>query len=200
LGIDEAGRGPVIGPLVVAGVLVDEAGLTRLIELGVRDSKALSRRSRTKLAPQIVQLAEVRSSVIPANRLEKNLNDVELQAMAELIAELKPDRVYFDVPAHPRGVSHYCQRLRELIGPGPGLIGENRADQRYPIVSAASIIAKHLRDEAIELLKKRYGDFGWGYPAEPKTREFLERWYREHGALPSCVRMKWRTARRLLTR
>lgn len=198
LGIDEAGRGPVIGPLVVAGASGTEGTLKHLVALGVRDSKALSRQRRTRLASQIARLAQVRSIVIPANRLEESLNWIELEAAAQLITEVEPDLVYFDVPAHPRGVRNYCHRLRELIGPGPELIGENHADQRYPIVAAASIIAKVRRDEEIELLRREYGDFGWGYPIEPKTREFLERWHDKHGKLPQCVRMKWITARRLL--
>ncbi len=198
LGIDEAGRGPVIGPLVVAAVSADEAGLERLIELGVRDSKALSRQRRQELAPQIAGIARVRSVTIPVERLEENLNDVQSQAMAQLISYFRAELVYFDVPTNPLGISRYCQRLRELVGPGPQLVGENRADQRWPIVGAASIMAKVKRDEAIQELHREYGDFGWGYPGEPKTREFLKRWYEGHGELPGCVRMKWITAKRLL--
>jgi len=198
LGIDEAGRGPVIGPLVVAGVLSDNQ--ERLRQIGVRDSKALSRKRRGELAPQIAQVAQVRTIVIPAGKLEENLNlnDVELGAMTELIGELAPELVYFDVPAHPRGVERFCRRLQQLIGPGPELIGENGAERRWPVVAAASIIAKVERDRAVLELHKEYGDFGWGYPSEPKTRAFLERWYKEHGEFPPCVRRKWKTARRLV--
>ncbi len=202
LGIDEAGRGPVLGPLVIAGVLADEAGITALIGLGVRDSKALTRQRRARLAPQIAQLAEVRTILIPAERLEEDLNDVELRAMADLIGELRPNSVYFDAPAHPQGVAGYRRKLRELVGlrlhlPGPELFGENQADRKYPIVSAASIIAKVERDRAILELHKEYGDFGWGYPSEPKTLKFLEEWYRRHRCFPPCARAKWRTLRRL---
>jgi ribonuclease HII len=200
LGIDEAGRGPVLGPLVIAGVMADEAGIAALAELGVRDSKALSRKRRTELALKIVQLARTKAITIPADRLEENINEVELQAMADLIGALRPEVVYFDVPAHPRGVGGYCRKLRELVGlkvPAPMLIGENHADRRYPIVAAASIVAKVERDRAILKLHEEYGDFGWGYPSEPKTRRFLEGWYRRHGRFPSCARAKWRTLRRL---
>lgn len=197
LGLDEAGRGPVLGPLVVAGVMTDEAGIAALTALGVRDSKALSRKRRAVLAPRIARLAEARAVAIPADRLERNLNEVELVAMASLIGALRPDAVYLDVPAHPRGVASYCRRLRELVGPGAlAIIGENRADRKYPIVSAASIIAKVERDRAVLALHEEYGDFGWGYPAEPKTRNFLESWYRQHGRFPPCARAKWRTLQR----
>ncbi|MFQ6117198.1 MAG: ribonuclease HII [Candidatus Bipolaricaulia bacterium] len=196
LGIDEAGRGPVIGPMVVAAVLTTDQDELR--RLDVRDSKALSRKRRGELAPQIARVARVRAIVIPATELEENLNDIELGAMTELIGELAPELVYFDVPAHPRGVERFRRRLRELIGSGPELIGENHADNRWPVVAAASIIAKVRRDEEVLRLREKYGDFGWGYPSEPKTREFLERWYREHGDFPPCVRRKWKTARRLV--
>lgn len=193
LGIDEAGRGPVLGPLVIAGVLTDEAGLAALAMLGVRDSKALSRKRRAELAPRIAQIARTKAVAIPADRLEENLNEVELQAMADLISDLQPDVVYFDVPVHPGGVKGYCHRLRELVGPGPELFGENRADRKYSIVAAASIVAKVERDRAVLALHEEYGDFGWGYPSEPKTRNFLESWYRQHGRFPPCARAKWRT-------
>lgn len=198
LGIDEAGRGPVIGPLVVAGVLIEAQDQERLLSLGVRDSKALSRPRRAELAQEIIQIAQVQTISIPAERLEENLNEIELQAMASLIRELRPDEVYFDVPAPPRGVTRFCQRLRELVGPQPELFGENHADERWPVVAAASIVAKVERDKAILGLHERYGDFGWGYPSERKVREFLRRWHREHGDLPPCVRRKWRTVQRLL--
>jgi ribonuclease HII len=198
LGIDEAGRGPVLGPLVVAGVLVASQDGERLKRLGVRDSKALSRKRRAELAPKIAELTLVRFIAISPERLEKNLNRLELEASVQLVVELQPDLVYLDVPTHPRGVAGYCRKLQELIGPQIRLIGENHADQRYPIVSAASIIAKVQRDEAIEKLRQEYGDFGWGYPGERRTRDFLRKWYREHGGLPPCARLKWKTVRNLL--
>ena len=200
LGIDEAGRGPVIGPLIVAGVLIEGEDEPLLKQLGVRDSKALSRRRRSELTPRISEIARVRTVIIPAERLEEkeDLNDTELRAMARLIAELKPDKIYLDVPAHPRGVERFRRRLKELVGPGPELFGENRAEQRWPVVAAASIVAKVKRDEEVSKLHKKYGDFGWGYPSERKVREFLERWYREHGDLPPCVRRRWKTVEKLL--
>lgn len=198
LGIDEAGRGPVLGPMVVAGVLIASEDEERLRRLGVRNSKALTREHRAQLAPRIGQLARCRSIVISPERLKKNLNQVELEASAQLIIELQPDLVYLDVPTHPRGVAHYCRQLQELIAPQIRLRGENHADQRYPIVSAASIIAKVERDRAILELHKEYGDFGWGYPSERRTRDFLRRWHLEHGGLPPCARTNWKTVRDLL--
>jgi len=118
--------------------------------------------------------------------------------MAELIRTLRPDEVYLDIPAPPRGVERFRSRLRALTGPGPKLFGENRADERWPVVAAASIVAKVKRDEEVLKLHRRYGDFGWGYPSERKVRELLARWCREHGDLPPCVRRKWKTVRQFL--
>ena len=126
------------------------------------------------------------------------MNEVELKAMASLICEFKPDEVYFDVPAPPGGVVRFCQRLQELISSRVRLFGENHADRQWPVVAAASIIAKVERDKAILELHEHYGDFGWGYPSERKVREFLKRWYHKHGDFPPCVRRKWRTVKQLL--
>jgi ribonuclease HII len=71
----------------------------------------------------------------------------------------------------------------------------HQADAIYPVVSAASIIAKVRRDELIEELKKELGiDFGSGYPSDPKTKEFLIKWGKKHsGKFPEIVRQSWQT-------
>ena len=204
LGIDEAGRGPVIGPLVIAAVLVEEGQLQRLEELGVRDSKRIPRPQRTALAAEIRKFCQVLCKKIPPAALDRaSLTEVELRAIAELIAASipSPEVVQLDAPVPPRAIPRYAEELRARLPRrlhSVKLQLENRADERYLTVSAASIVAKVERDEAILRLHERYGDFGWGYPTEQKVREFLERWYREHGSFPACVRRKWRTAQRLL--
>jgi len=208
LGIDEAGRGAVIGPLVLAGVLIEApdaaAANSQLRALGVADSKRLTREARAALAPKIRELvAGIEVLAIEPAQLERNLTQIELEAAARLIAALRPHLVYLDVPAPPRGVAGYLARLRSQLFQLAGnmslrhcrIIGENRADARYPIVSAASIIAKVERDRAILELHEEYGDFGWGYPGEPKTRRFLREWQERHGSFPGCVRTRWRTVR-----
>ena len=199
LGIDEAGRGCVIGPLVVAGVVIPHEKCGELGELGVRDSKRLSRSRRALLAPQIERLAQrVIVLEIGPGDLEENLTEVELRAMAQIIRESRAKRVYLDLPVGPTAHKGFLEALCSATAQKPfELIAENKADARYPIVSAASIIAKVVRDRAIEKLRQQYGDFGWGYPSELKTRAFLKEYYERTGRFPDCVRRKWRTLQRL---
>jgi len=199
LGIDEAGRGPVIGPLVVAGVLLEEGREEELIALGVRDSKALPRGKRSELLPHIERLAQaVERVTIPACDLDGNLTQIELRATVRIIQKLKPDRVILDAPVGPRAIPAYREALRELLSFPCELIVENGADARYPAVAAASIVAKVCRDREILKLRARYGDFGWGYPSEPKVRRFLREWYAENGSFPEFVRTRWATAQRIV--
>ncbi len=200
LGIDEAGRGPVIGPLVLAGVLIDEARLDRLVQLGVKDSKQLRRSRRDALFPEVMTIArKSRLLTIPARKLDGNLTQIELKGMAQLIRRLRPAAVYLDAPVPPRGIAHYVRALRSLVGDNAlEIIAENKADEKYAVVSAASILAKVHRDQVIEQLRSEYGDFGWGYPSERKTQQFLKHWYAKHGAFPECVRYRWNTVQRLI--
>lgn len=202
LGLDEAGRGCVIGPLVVAGVVISQENLEKLSTLGVRDSKRLSRSRRALLAPQIERIAQrVIVLEIGPSDLEENLTEVELRAMAQIIRESRAECVYLDLPVGPAARDRFIQALGEMVGQGQwsrrSLVAENKADAQYPVVSAASIIAKVYRDRAIEKLRQEYGDFGWGYPSEPKTRAFLKAFYERTGRFPDCVRRKWRTLRKL---
>lgn len=202
LGIDEAGRGCVIGPLVVAGVVISDENWGKLTELGVRDSKRLSRSRRALLATQIERLAQrVIVLEIGPSELDENLTDVELRAMGQIIRESMAEQVYLDLPVGPLARDGFIQALQERVGGGEGdrrsLVAENKADAKYPIVSAASIIAKVYRDRAIEKLRQEYGDFGWGYPAEPKTRAFLREFFARTGHFPDCARRKWHTLQRL---
>ncbi|MFN4218408.1 MAG: ribonuclease HII [Candidatus Bipolaricaulia bacterium] len=227
LGIDEAGRGCVIGPLVVAGVVISDENWEKLTELGVRDSKRLSRSRRALLATQIERLAQrVIVLEIGPSELDENLTDIELRAMGQIIRESRAEQVYLDLPVGPLARDGFIQALRErALTPGPshphpsvpsplrgrgegvrgrmpegrgeGLVAENKADAKYPVVSAASIIAKVYRDRAIEQLRREYGEFGWGYPAEPKTRAFLREFFARTGRFPDCARRKWRTLHRL---
>jgi ribonuclease HII len=199
LGIDEAGRGCVIGPLVVAGVLISEGQLKVLRQLGVRDSKTLTRTRRAVLYGQIERVIKESFTVeIPPGALEENLTQVELKAMAQIISGSTADQVYLDLPVWSGAGKGFVRTLRSALGYRElDLIAENRADETYPVVSAASIIAKVTRDRAIERLHKQYGDFGWGYPSEQKTRAFLSEYYTRHRRFPECARAKWQTLRNL---
>ena len=200
LGVDEAGRGPAIGPLVVAGVLIDASAEARLKDLGVRDSKDLSSERRRAMVEGIREIAqESRIIAFAPVQLNDNLNAVELSAIVRLVDGLAPDALYLDAPVGPRAIPAFVEMLqRHRRSSELTITAENKADARYPVVAAASILAKVYRDAAIERLHEIYGDFGSGYPADPKTTHFLNRWYDNHGSFPACVRTRWGTVRNIV--
>jgi len=204
-GVDDAGRGSVIGPLVIAGVLLDEKDLQRLSDLGVKDSKRLSRRRREKLDEEIKKLAlkyhviklspaEIDKVVRSGRKLHK-LNRLEAQTMAKVIENLQPDIAYVD--ASDVLAERYKYHIMEHLSFNVKIISEHKADVKYPIVSAASIIAKVERDRVISELKVKYGNIGCGYATDPKTLEFLEKWMRKFGYYPDFVRVSWKTVKRI---
>ncbi len=202
-GADEAGRGPVFGPMVLCGVLLDERMLEGLKAAGVRDSKLLTPRRREALAKLIAQKAakceiiELAPAEIDESRLDKKINLNELEAMnfARILDRLKPNIAYVDStdpnPAMFKG------RIQRYLRTKPKLVIENFADRKYVIVAAASIVAKVRRDQRIAELRERYGNLGSGYSSDPRTIAFLKRWVREHGKLPEFARRSWETAQRI---
>lgn len=197
LGIDEAGRGPVIGPLVMCGVLCEELKLNKLKKVGVKDSKLLTPERRETLVPIIKNIiSDFKIIKIPPDVLDNNnLNELELKTSADLINALKPQKVILDTPVPYSKANEYCAKIKKLIScQKPDILGEPHADTNYPIVGAASILAKVERDAEIKKLHKKYGDFGSGYPADPKTYEFIKQWNR----FPEIVRRKWDTCKEIL--
>lgn len=204
-GVDDAGRGSTIGPLVIAGVLLDKKNLPRLTRLGVRDSKQLSPGKRERLAEEIEKIAlkhhviklspaQIDKVVETGKRLHK-LNWLEAQTMAKVISTLQPDVAYVD--AADVLADRFRTDIVENLEFKVQIISEHKADVTYPIVSAASIIAKVKRDQAISELRDAYGDFGCGYATDPKTLQFLENLISELGSYPDFVRKSWKTAKRL---
>jgi len=204
-GIDEAGRGCVIGPLVVAGVLAKEENLLALASLGVKDSKLLTAKKREALVPEIVRLAEkyVVLKVSPSEidrfvesqrRLHK-LNRLEAETMAKIVTELEPDLVYVD--AADVMEKRFGQHIIDASTFKTRIISEHKADRNYPIVSAASILAKVERDASVEALRGDFGNFGTGYLTDPRTTAFLESWIKYHDDYPECVRKSWKPAKQV---
>jgi len=198
LGIDEAGRGAVIGPLVVAGALAEEKDLQKLKELGVRDSKELTPKRREALFLEIkkilktAKLVEVQPQEIDSNKLSGgNLNELEAKKMASIINELKPDEVFVD--AVDSIEKNFVARLKIHLRVDTKITAEHAADKKYPIVSAASILAKVTRDSRIGELKGLYGEIGSGYPSDGVTKNFLRDWLKKHGSFPRVVRKTWGT-------
>ena len=200
VGVDEAGRGPVIGPLVVAGVAVESD--VPLRHLNVRDSKKLSPERREALAPEIEKVSTYELVVIPAERIdvmrsEMSLNDFEAKLFAEVIDKLRPETAYVDAADVDELEFKRCVR-RELAF-DVEIVSQHNADELFPVVSAASILAKVCRDREMRLIEDEIGlHIGSGYASDTDTIAFLERWIRQHGSLPPHTRASWDTARRLL--
>ncbi len=205
VGVDDAGRGAVVGPLVIAGVLIEDEDLLSLTDMGVKDSKSLSPDKREYLAGKIKKLAvewhvvnlspkEIDQVVKIGRKLHK-LNRLEAQTMAKVIEALEPDVAYVD--ASDVLADRFGRHIAEELTFKVQIVSEHKADQKYPIVSAASIIAKVERDKAVSMLQQKYGNLGCGYPTDPKTLEFLEKWIKEFGSYPDFVRKSWKPAKRL---
>ncbi|MEM3374766.1 MAG: ribonuclease HII [Candidatus Woesearchaeota archaeon] len=190
-GIDEAGRGPVIGPLVLAGISLNEKDENKLIEINVKDSKLLTKKDREILFKKILSVVKdykiitLTPEIIDAHLKSEasNLNILEAKTTAEIINFLNPDKVIIDLPDknQKRYQSYIIEKLNEPIKEKIKqksfiLITEHKADFNYPVVSAASILAKVTRDKYIENLKEIFKqDFGSGYPSDPKTIDFIKK-------------------------
>jgi len=200
-GIDEAGRGPVIGPMVIAAVVVDERNVSKLEELGVKDSKKLTPKRRERLFDEIIALLEdyVILELWPEeiDSRQGTLNEFEVENFVKALNSLKvrPDVIYID--AADVKEARFGEDIRKRLDFEAKIIAEHKADDKFVPVSAASIIAKVTRDRAIEKLKERYGEIGSGYPSDPRTRTFLEEYYREHGEFPPIVRRSWKTLKKI---
>jgi len=207
-GVDEAGRGCVIGPLVVAGTLFHEEVVDELAAMGVRDSKKLTPRKREALEPQIKEIAhrwgvfelQPRAIDVVVNRgvVLRKLNYLEAMAMAKVIRDLSPDVAIVD-PADVV-VDRYVRQIKRVLPSSVEVHSENKADDKFPVVSAASIVAKVRRDEIIRGLREEYGDFGSGYCSDRKTVSFLESWFEENEACPPFIRGSWAPVKRIRAR
>jgi ribonuclease HII len=210
LGIDESGRGPVIGPLVMCGFMLSEDKLGRLKEMGVKDSKLLTPQRRSTLYQKLKELADdwapIKLTAMDIDKLrsESNLNKIEIRHMQELINTMKPDIAIIDAieanTAKFRAtvLAGLKPELKEREKSGEfELICKNFADRDYPIVGAASIMAKVIRDAEVRKLAKEHGSFGSGYSSDPRTMKFLKDWLAKHKEFPHFVRRSWVTAKEL---
>lgn len=216
-GVDEAGRGPVLGPLVVAAVLVESDRSLR--KLGVKDSKLLTPKKREELEPAIRKLAlRVETRIVPAEELnvrmpKQNLNEIEVDAFAELL-----QRIFHAPPPRKRPLKEGAPALTAVLDAcdvNAERFGHNvakrvthtcaihamhEADARHPIVAAASIVAKVERDRLMRLLHAEHGPCGSGYSHDVITQEWLKGYVATNKRLPPFARREWETARRLIPR
>ena len=196
-GIDEAGRGPVIGPMVMSIVLIDVKDNDKLKKIGVKDSKLLTMDKREFLYEKIKKIAKetytIKTSAKEIDTLRKrySLNFIELKITSKLINKLKekPDYIYVDCPQI--STDKYKNNLYALIDYDTKLIVENKADLNYLCVSAASIIAKVERDNCIKEYEKELNlELGCGYPHDEKTINALTKLEK---LKPEIIRKSWQT-------
>lgn len=197
-GIDEAGRGAVMGPLVVCGASFDEEKVALLRKIRVRDSKELSPRRREQLAKAIEKIAKdimvmkISPCVIDNRKAEGlNLNSMEAMKFADIINYLKPDKVFVDSPDVNTG--RLRDFIKKMLKQETEVVAEHHADKNHPEVSAASIVAKVERDKEIAELIKKHGPLGSGYPSDERTIRWLNYWMKNNKALPDFVRRSWVT-------
>ncbi len=204
-GVDEAGRGAVIGPLVVAGVSVFEKDLAKLKKIGVRDSKELTPAQREKLAKEIEKIAKdiVIIKVGPCmiddySRQGVNLNRVEAMKMCMIIDCLSAAKAYVDGPEV--NTEKFGRVMHKMLKNDTPLVVENYADKKYPVVSAASIMAKVERDREMEELGKKYGIEGTGYPSDERTINSMKVYLEKNKKFPEkgLVRFSWGTTKEML--
>jgi ribonuclease HII len=203
MGIDEAGRGCVLGALYIGAFIADE-GLSdeALRAAGADDSKRLSQKKRLKIREALLPLGygDVRS--VSAEQIDTgNLNTLEEEVIVALVRKWRPDEVYVDALGHPATLPKVLARLSRQVAPlTPKWVMEPKADSTYPIVGAASILAKTKRDEALDALREQYGAIGSGYPSDPSTKRWLESWSRAGKEWPAFVRTRWGTITELSQR
>lgn len=187
-GIDEAGRGCIVGPLVICGAMLDESDLPKLDELGVKDSKLLTEKQRERIEKELKRIVKYEIIIVPPEEIDssvnsnigENLNWLEALKSIEIINRLNPDKAIIDCPS-PNVKAYHEFIVERLMHKKIKFTTEHKADFKYKIVGAASILAKVARDAEIEKIKQHVNvDFGSGYMADPRTVVFLERNWDKH--------------------
>jgi ribonuclease HII len=201
LGLDEAGRGSVLGPLVLGGFLCPERSVAELVPLGVRDSKLLSPARRAELYEALGQVGRrytvtLRPQEIDAAVAHRGLNGLEADGFARLVRRARPDRI--EVDACDVRAERFGRRVAELARFDGPVVSRHRADRELPVVGAASIVAKVRRDAAVRRLSGQLGlDLGSGYPSDPRTVDHLRGILARPGVGPPYLRRSWATVERV---
>lgn len=198
----------MIGPMVIAGVVIDEKDEKKLKALGVRDSKKLSPKQRETLAPQIEKIARnIVVLSVPSCKIntymEKgiNLNKIEAMKMAEIINTIPGcKKIYIDSLSPPykkeskkKFITKFEKSIRKYISnKNVKMTVKNHLDEIRIVVSAASVIAKVQRDKTVDKIKQEVNfDFGNGYPYHVKTIKFLEKTLQKDSKPSPHIRWQW---------
>jgi len=212
-GIDEAGRGSIIGPLVIASVTADKRIIRKFSRIGIKDSKKLSSKNReiftkiimnesnnviiSKLSEKKIDKAvKLRKKYLKnKNLVIKNkiigLNELEAHSMSRIMNKMNSHSVFVDsCDVKPE---RFKERIEKYLDSNIKIHSSHKADEKYVIVAAASIVAKYTRDNEILKLKRKFGEIGSGYPADPVTRIFLQKWLKKNKKVPDFTRKSWKT-------
>ncbi len=205
IGIDDAGRGPVLGPMVLAGVLIEDSEELEIKNMGAKDSKLLTSRQRGEIKEEVVARFKYCVKVSEPIDIDEsdNLNYLEAIKAAMIVNELTEDldesvKVVIDCPSV--NISSWSMDVQKLIKKPElvSLVCEHKADLNHPVVSAASIVAKERREDEMKKLRREFGtDFGSGYPADPKTKDFIKENF-DNPKYRKIIRFSWNTIKRLL--
>ena len=200
VGIDEAGRGSLVGEMIVAGYSISANKLKKLDDIGVQDSKLLSPRKRERIYSKLVKLSNifVTYPVKPEEIDKENLNKLTEKAAKKIILTIAErlgginniSAIYIDKFGKLRELPIFLRK----IGYEGLLIVEEKADSKFKIVGAASIIAKYIRDRRIKVISKLYGLKGSGYPSDPLTVSWVGEKIKSGELLP-VIRYSWSTLR-----
>ena len=199
-GVDDAGRGSMLGPLVIAGVSIDKKNIKKLSRLGVKDSKKLSSKSRKILYKKIIEIVDdyfitkIYPRSIDASVKKHCLNDLEAKYMAKVVLKLNADMSYVD--SCDVNASRFGKEISKLSD-NHKIKSYHHADSRFVVVSAASILAKVTRDNVIISLR-RHHDLGSGYPSDSKTVNFVKKYYKMNQNMPVFVRKSWKPVQKIM--
>ena len=199
-GVDEAGKGPVIGPMVVAAVSVKNAKMIEKYDF--KDSKLLTPKKRKELFDLIKKNYEYAIEIIEPEEIDEyrkknQLNLLNRRAFEKVISKLNPNIAYVD--AADVNEERFGREIKSNLTNknDTDVISMHKADTKIPIVAAASIIAKQTRELEIEKLKEEIGEFGSGYPSDTRTIKFLKSYFHDNSKWPSGTRKSWKTIERI---
>lgn len=202
-GLDEAGRGSVMGSLVVGAVFVEDDSV--LSEIGVKDSKKLTPKKRESMYDLIAESVPhwtviiTTAEEIDEQRKEVSLNEIELRMFKEAALSYDCHAVYADCP--DINEASFTNRLSESLGKDVEVIAKHKADDTYLVVSAASIMAKVTRDWIMDDIREEFGtNVGSGYPSDHYTMDFIREWIEKNHKAPAHVRCSWEPVRQMLSK
>ena len=198
-GVDESGRGPVIGPMIMCVFYCDDKEIPKLKEIGVKDSKLLSDAQRRGIEPKLRKIGFWKKTVISSSEINEkmkkkvSLNELEAEKIGVMLNEIEFEKAFIDSP--DADGKKFERRIRKYCKKGV-LACENYADRKYLVVGAASIIAKNERENQVEKIAEKIGFFGSGYPSDDRTIKFIKKNFNSP-ELKKYLRTEWSTVERI---